>query len=229
MSMQVYPPIIIANIIINEFLPYRGFELINSNNLSDDDIISDMEKIGFIRIDAINKKNPRGNRNKIVIVVLKSNDNTGLELKKVKKIIDSIDNEDITKLKTLDELFVIVNKDFFERKNFNDIVKELFNRQKGNADLEGESAFYTVCPYHNFAFSVAKCNLIYPHEIMTKEEVSELLSKERITMRDLPTILTNDVAIIWAGARIGQVVRILRKSESALESIYYRKVENAIH
>lgn len=229
MSLQVYPPINIVNIIINEFFLVRNITL-TSQNYNDDEIISDMEKYGFVRIDGMSTT-ARGIRNKIVFIVMKSNDNYSngnFELKKIKKIIEIIDSDDITKSGKLDEFFLIVNKEYFGRKNFDDIVKELNDRQKGGLDLEGIAPYYSVFPYHNFAFSVPKCKILYPHELMSKEEVYELLQKERISFKDLPSILTNDVNIIWLGARPGQVVRIHRYSESALTAIYYRKVENHI-
>lgn len=230
MAMQVYPPINIVNIIINEFFPNRGITLMNTNGFSDDEIISDMEKYGFVRIDGINT-NVRGNRDRVVFIVMKSNDNYSggnLELRKVKKLIEIIDSDDITKNNKLDEFFLIVNKEYFGRKNFDDIVKELYNRQKGGLDLEGESSYYSVFPYHNFSFSVPKCKILAPHIIMTKEDVFEFLHKERLSFRDLPVILTSDVNIIWNGGRPGQVVRIHRCSESALEAIYYRRIESHI-
>lgn len=230
MSLQVYPPINIINIIVNEFFPNRNLISLKSIDYSDDDIISDMEKYGYVRIDAINK-NIRGNRNHVIVVIMKSNDNYSggnFELRKVKKIIEMIDNDEVSKNNKLDELFLIVNREYFGRKNFDDIVKELYNRQKGGLDIEGEKAYYSVFPYHNFSFSVPKCKILFPHVLMTKEEVSELLQTERIVLRDLPIILTNDVNIIWNGGRTGQVVKIFRHSESALESIYYRRIESHI-
>lgn len=230
MSLQVYPPINIINIIINEFFPVRNFTLIGNKSFSDDEIISDMEKYGFVRIDGISV-NKRGNRDKIMFIVLKSNDNyntNNIELKKIKKIIELIDNDESTKNNTLNEFFLVINKDYFGRKNFDDIVKDLSNRQKQGVDQEGEAPYYSVFPYHNFSFSVPKCKILYPHVLMTKEEVSELLQKERINFKDLPVILTNDVNIIWNGGKPGQVVKIYRYSESALESIYYRRIENHI-
>lgn len=224
MSLHIYPPLIIINIITDVFIPHRNFELI-TKKMSSDNIINLMEKVGYFRIDAINK-NPRNNRNKIVFIVLKFIDN---DLKKVKKIINMLDNDEIAKNNTLDEAFIILDKEFFTKKNFIDIIKELYSRQHGGIDINGVKPFYTICPYHNFTFNVPKCKIIYPHEIMTKEEVNELIYKEHINIKDLPTILTNDVTIIWNGARIGHIIRIIRKSESALESVYYRKVENAIH
>jgi DNA-directed RNA polymerase subunit H (RpoH/RPB5) len=163
---------------------------------------------------------------------MKSNDsyNNGnnLELKKIKKMIELVDNDEVTKNDKLDEFFFVINKEYFGRKNFDDIVKELYVRQKGGLDLEGEKPYYSVLPYHNFSFSVPKCKILFPHILMSKEEISELLLKERINLKDLPVILTNDVNIIWCGGRPGQIVRIDRYSESALESIYYRRIESHI-
>lgn len=231
MSLQVYPPINIINIIINEFFPVRNITLINTKIYTDDEIINDMEKYEYVRIDGINKR-LRGSRNHIVFIIMKSNDNnvgsSFFELKKIKKFIELIDNDEITKNNKLDEFFLIVNKEYFGRKNFDDIVKELYNRQTGGIDVEGENPFYSVLPYHNFSFSVPKCKILYPHILMTKDELSELLQKERISIKDLPIILTNDVNIIWNGGRSGQVVIIHRCSESALESIYYRRIESHI-
>lgn len=227
MSLQVYPPINIVNIIINEFFPTRNINILGSKNFSDDEIISETENNGFIRIDGISKL--RGLRNRIIFIVMKSNDTgSNLELRKVKKNIEMIDNDEVTKNGTLDELFLIVNKEYFGKKNFDDTVKELYNKQKGGVDSDGEKAYYSVLPYHNFSFSVPKCKILYPHILMTKEEVNELLQKERINFRDLPSILTSDVNVIWNGARPGQVIRIHRYSESSLESIYYRRVESHV-
>lgn len=230
MSLQVYPPVSVINIIINEFFPTRGFNLLNSDKYSDDEIISDMEKYGFVRIDGINNK-PRGKRDRIIIIIMKSNDNylgNNLELRKVKKIIEIIDNDEIIKNETLDEFYLIINKEYFGRKNFDDIVKDLYTRQKIGLDLDGEKAYYSIFPYHNFSFSVPKCKIVVPHILISKEEVNDLIQKERINIKDLPIILTSDVNIIWNGGRPGQVVRIHRLSESALESIYYRRIESHI-
>ena len=228
MSLQVYPPVNIVNIIINEFFPHRSITMLNSRTFTDDEIISDMERYGYVRIDGVSK--PRGSRNRVVFIVMKSNDTLGgnLELRKVKKLIEIVDNDEVTKTDKLDEFFLIVNKEYIGRKNFDDIVKELYNRQKGGVDPEGTGPYYSVFPYHNFSFSVPKCKILFPHILMSKEEISELLQKERINVRDLPIVLTSDVNIIWNGGRPGQIVKILRCSESALEAIYYRRIESHI-
>jgi DNA-directed RNA polymerase subunit H (RpoH/RPB5) len=230
MSLQVYPPINIINIIINEFFPYRNIKLVNNRTFNDDSIIKDMEFYGYIRIDGISV-NDRGDRDKIIVIVTKSNDITNsnnTELKKIKKLIEQIDEDVITKENKLDELFLIINKELIGKKNFTDIIKDLYDRQKKGLDLEGERPYYSVFPYHNFSFSVPKCKILFPHILMSKEEVNELLQNDRLYISNLPIILTNDVNIIWNGGRPGQIVRIHRCSETALEAIYYRRIESHI-
>lgn len=213
--MQIYPPLVLINNIIHEFFPYRGFTLVKNYNINDDEIISNMEKNGFIRIDGINEKNPRGNRNYIIMIIVKNIDNGNMDIKKIKKIIEDIDNDS-----RLDEVFLIVHRELFDKKNFIDIIKELHNSQKTEDDI-----YYTICPYHNFSFSVPKCKILVPHILMTKDEVSELLQSERINIKDLPVILSNDVNIVWNGGRVGEVVKIIRNSESSLLSVVYRRIE----
>jgi DNA-directed RNA polymerase subunit H (RpoH/RPB5) len=223
MSLHVYPPIIITDIIVNKYFPHRKITL-TSKNYTNDDIIQDMEKYEYIKIEGTSEF--RGNRNKVIFIVVKSND-AYFDLKKIKKILEILDDQNIKN--TLNEFFLITNKEYFEKKNFNDIVKELHLRQKGSYDPEGKCPYYSVCPYHNFCFDVPNCKILYPHIVMSKEDLNEFLSKERLNIKDLPVILTSDVNIIWNGGKPGQVVCIHRHSESTLESIYYRRIESHIH
>lgn len=226
MSLHVYPPIIIVDIIINEFFPYRNISLI-SKKYTDDEIISDMEKYEYIRIDGVTNK-PRGKRNKVLFIIIKSNDSSvSFDLKKIKKILEILEKDNIKDF--IDEFYLITNKEYFDKKNFNDIIRDLHSKQKGGYDPDGEGPYYSVCPYHNFCFSVPKCKVLFPHILMSKEEVNDFLTKERINIKDLPIILTNDVNIIWNGGKPGQVVRIYRNSETTLESIFYRRIESHIH
>ncbi len=62
------------------------------------------------------------------------------------------------------------------------------------------------------------------HEIMTKEEAQEVLDRYNCTPTELPLIYVTDPAIVGLGVRPGDMIRILRKSPTAGESIYYRYV-----
>ncbi|NHI93556.1 MAG: DNA-directed RNA polymerase subunit H [Candidatus Lokiarchaeota archaeon] len=61
------------------------------------------------------------------------------------------------------------------------------------------------------------------HEIVTEEEINKVLDYYQLTKEELPAILTNDPVAIIIGARPGDVVRIIRKSQTAGESIIYRQ------
>ena len=71
-------------------------------------------------------------------------------------------------------------------------------------------------------------NSVPMHEIMNKEEIEKLLKKYSINKEHLPKILINDPIIIEIGAKIGDIIKIKRKSSTAEESTYYRLVIESI-
>jgi DNA-directed RNA polymerase subunit H len=73
-------------------------------------------------------------------------------------------------------------------------------------------------------FDVSKHELVPKHEILSKEEKEELLKKYGITIKELPRILSSDPAIKALNPKIGDVIKITRKSKTAEESVYYRVV-----
>ena len=71
---------------------------------------------------------------------------------------------------------------------------------------------------------ITKHYLVPKHELLTEEEKQELLKKYNIRLLDLPKIKLSDPAIKNLGAKPGDIVRIIRNSPTAGESIYYRVV-----
>lgn len=65
--------------------------------------------------------------------------------------------------------------------------------------------------------------LVPRHEILSDEQVREVLMRYRVDRSKLPKIFINDPALP-EGAKIGDVVKITRRSETAGEAIYYRVV-----
>jgi DNA-directed RNA polymerase subunit H (RpoH/RPB5) len=73
-------------------------------------------------------------------------------------------------------------------------------------------------------FNIMKHELVPKHVILSDEEVKSLLTKYNIQPSQLPKILDMDPVAVYIGAKPGQIVKIIRKSHTAKESISYRIV-----
>jgi DNA-directed RNA polymerase subunit H len=71
---------------------------------------------------------------------------------------------------------------------------------------------------------VDKHQLVPKHILLTEREKEELLLKFGINLRQLPRISLEDAAIKEMNPKIGDVVKIVRKSVTAGESEYFRVV-----
>uniref|UniRef100_A0A7C2N978 DNA-directed RNA polymerase subunit Rpo5 n=1 Tax=Archaeoglobus fulgidus TaxID=2234 RepID=A0A7C2N978_ARCFL len=66
--------------------------------------------------------------------------------------------------------------------------------------------------------------LVPKHEVLSKEEAEELLKILGIGKEQLPKIKAEDPIVKEIGAKPGDIVRIIRKSLTAGESVFYRLV-----
>jgi DNA-directed RNA polymerase subunit H len=66
--------------------------------------------------------------------------------------------------------------------------------------------------------------LIPKHELLTKEEATQVLATYNASPSQLPYIVSTDPIAKEIGAHPGDMVRITRRSETAGASIYYRYV-----
>ena len=73
-------------------------------------------------------------------------------------------------------------------------------------------------------FSVLSHVMVPVHQIMSVEEVDELLSSYQITREQLPKIYNDDPSVKEAGAKINDVIRIVRISQTAGRAEAYRMV-----
>ncbi len=64
------------------------------------------------------------------------------------------------------------------------------------------------------------------HVLLTKEESLNLLEKFRINLNDLPQIFEKDPVAIAIGAKEGDIIKIIRDSDTTVKSVdYYRFVK----
>jgi DNA-directed RNA polymerase subunit H len=66
--------------------------------------------------------------------------------------------------------------------------------------------------------------LVPKHSLLTKEEAQEVLEKYRIKPYQLPYIKRADPAIREIKAQVGDVIKVVRRSSTAGETIVYRYV-----
>jgi DNA-directed RNA polymerase subunit H len=71
---------------------------------------------------------------------------------------------------------------------------------------------------------VEKHELVPKHILLSEREKEGLLEKYGIALRQLPRISIEDPAVKNINGKIGDVVKITRKSPTAGETLYYRVI-----
>jgi len=71
---------------------------------------------------------------------------------------------------------------------------------------------------------ITKHTLVPKHVLLSENEKDGLLKRYGITLNNLPRIFSTDPIIENIGAKTGDVIKIIRKSMTAGESVYYRVV-----
>jgi DNA-directed RNA polymerase subunit H len=71
---------------------------------------------------------------------------------------------------------------------------------------------------------ITKHELVPKHILLSEEEKKKLLKELGIKLSDLPRIKVSDPAIKHLNPKPGDIVKIIRKSPTAGEYIYYRVV-----
>ena len=71
--------------------------------------------------------------------------------------------------------------------------------------------------------SIFENGLVPEHVLLSEEEKQELLERYNIKLANLPRIFDTDPAVKELGAKLKDVIKIIRKSELG-EEIYYRVV-----
>ncbi len=72
--------------------------------------------------------------------------------------------------------------------------------------------------------NIEKHELVPKHILLSEKEKQKLLERYGITLGKLPRILSSDPMVKILNAKVGDVIKIIRKSPTAKESVYYRVV-----
>jgi DNA-directed RNA polymerase subunit H len=74
------------------------------------------------------------------------------------------------------------------------------------------------------SINILEHELVPKHEVLSKEEIEEILDKFNVTKEELPKILSSDSVLENIKAKPGDIIRITRNSPTSGETIYYRIV-----
>lgn len=66
--------------------------------------------------------------------------------------------------------------------------------------------------------------LVPIHEKLDEKEAKKVLEEHKIEFEQLPQILVSDAAIKHLGPKIGDIIKITRKSVTADTAVFYRGV-----
>ncbi|MEJ5327014.1 MAG: DNA-directed RNA polymerase subunit H [Candidatus Bathyarchaeia archaeon] len=73
-------------------------------------------------------------------------------------------------------------------------------------------------------FDIFEHDLVPRHEILSEKEREQLLAQYKVQPYQIPQIKATDPAVKVIGAKPGEILRIIRKSQTAGEYISYRYV-----
>lgn len=75
-------------------------------------------------------------------------------------------------------------------------------------------------------YDIRKHILVPEHVKLSEKEKKELLERYHISLKELPKIRKKDPAIEHLDAKEGDIIKIIRKSPTAGEAVFYRGVIN---
>ena len=138
--------------------------------------------------------------------------------KKKQRIIIRIPDDDpvgVTKLREFKEF--IDSKEGFQEAILLALSKYTHYTKK-EAEEAGIETFSIKFPF----FDLFQHDLVPTHEFATEAEIQEINDKYAIDVKQLPKILVADPAVQLLGAKIGDVIKIIRESPTAGRYVTYR-------
>lgn len=115
-------------------------------------------------------------------------------------------------------------RDEVEEKGYDHAILLALDKYTHYAKKEAKAANIETFSIKFPFFNLFEHYLVPVHEFATKEEVYELEKKYSIFKHQLPKITSDDPAVQLLGAKVGDVLKIRRKSPTAGEFVVFRTV-----
>ena len=242
-----YPAYATVRTLWRHFFPYRGFTPSASqpyaskmdtkagasakSALADltpeptrDTVVDELSHFGYLRLNAT-RTTPRGKRDRVVVFVLDGEGEYSRHSSPLRKLVSGVFADKEMK-EALDAIILVYDADVVKKKFIGAIVDEFNDGAPAGPDPDGLAPACVAYPFHLFPPDpVPTADCVGRHRIMSEEEVTALLARERLSLRDLYGIYETDPPAAWLGARAGQVVEITGDSETAGIAITYRLVK----
>lgn len=201
------PAVVYGN--LKEVFKYRNVQY-NKKWLSDDDLYKKLEAYGYWG-ESGTRDDLNGKR-EFVAVIVAADSSQGQKSKDFEKMISAIISTATDKTKL--EILIIT-----KYKLTGHILKEIIKIRIVHPTVAIETFIYD-----DFIICKPEHQSIPKHIIMTPSEVDELLAVMHTTKSRLPKFSMNDAMNAWIGARPGNVIKIMRTSETTAVATGYRFV-----
>jgi DNA-directed RNA polymerase subunit H len=87
-----------------------------------------------------------------------------------------------------------------------------------------ESSSYLKDTDKEKSYDLFNHQLVPKHELLSKKETEELMREFHIRPHQLPYVMTSDPTVQALGGKVGDILRITRKSATAGQVVVYRYV-----
>jgi len=106
------------------------------------------------------------------------------------------------------------------------VMRGLFNSNIMKIQKDKMYKYVQIMWVKNLLFNPTRHSLVPKHEKISKEEMESVLIKYELKSKSqLPLITKDDPIVRWYNFKSGDIIRIIRASETTKEAIFYRCVK----
>lgn len=207
---------------LERYIPFEIYknikDLLEYRNVKHDHVFMSKEKFmerldfGFIKIDGV-RENSHGKRPASVILISPTS-KAATNVPNFKVLMKKIPQSDLEN--NIEIMFI-------SETPFTNFIKSQIRSDR--AKYPG--VYIEHFEYPIFSIVIPRHVMVPKHEIMPEAEVRKFCEEYKTQRTRFGVILTSDPAVVWLGARPGDVIKIYRESESSGHEIGLRTVKKA--